>query len=185
MSGVTVERIQKIGASDLASGVVGCPTSRTVTAGSGLTGGGDLSANRSFAVSGLTSIHGANAVEALASPVATAAVQEVVVPFQTLATTGSVGFVTDRKYELVGMDARKTGATGGAADTLQIAVGGVSILSGGAAYSLDTKAADTFLMVGFDVTKLIIASGATVTITGTAGTTDSAVRGWLRLAPVA
>lgn len=160
-------------------------TTRTISAGSGLSGGGDLSDNRTLAVSGLTSAHGANAVEALASPVATAAVQEVVVPFQTLSTTGSVGFVTDRKYEIVNLDARKITATGGAADTLQIAVGGVSILPSGTAFALDTKAADTFLMITLDTTKLIVASGATITFTGTAGTTDSAVRGWIRLAPVA
>jgi hypothetical protein len=144
-----------------------------------------LSANRTLAVSGLTSAHGANAVESLASPVATAGVQEVVIPFQTLSTTGSVGFVADRKYEIVNLDARKLTATGGAADTLQIAVGGVSILPSGTAFSLENKTENSFLMITLDTTKLIIASGATVNFTGTAGTTDSAVRGWLRLAPVA
>ena len=178
---ITVEHKQKWNPGDLTTGTAfpGFGTSGTTAC---VGNDGRLTDTRTPTASSVNSTHEANAVEMLASPVVQHGVGMVVLPFQTLPTTGSVGFVTDRKYEVIAVQAHKTGTTGGAADTLDLQVGGASILTGAA--SLNAKAAGAFVAMPLDAAKQIIAAGATVTLLGTAGTTDSACRGYLQLMPV-
>lgn len=205
MSGIHVEHAQKFGPADLTTGtafpgfgttgttaaagndtriVNSVQNTRAVNAGSGLSGGGDLSADRTLAVANVTGMHEANATEMQASPVVTHAVGMVVVPFTTLATTGSVGFITDRKYEIISTSCHKVGTTGSTNDTIDLQVDAASILSGGTPASLNAKTAGAFVAMSLDPVKQVIAQGATVTLVGSAGTTDCATRGYLQLIPV-
>ena len=169
-------------AADAAAGTASLRTLGTGAQQAAAGNDGRLTDTRTPTASSVNSTHEANAVEMLASPVVQHGVGMVVLPFTTPATTGSVGFVADRKYEVISAAVHKIGTTGGAADTLDLQVGGASILTGAA--SLNAKAAGAFVAMPLDATKQIIAAGATVTLLGTAGTTDCACRGYLQLMPV-
>lgn len=121
----------------------------------------------------------------------------VVVPFTLGATTGSVYFKADRKYELLKIQLCKTGTTGGTSDKWVFAYDAISDgtgtyadylnASGSTGISADGVAANTEPAVLLDRTKCTIASGGSIKMTGVKSGLGASVaaRGFLHLVAVA
>ncbi len=128
-----------------------------------------------------------NAVDGTNAPVATKPAAQADYPLETTSATSVNGVVTDRKYEVVGLDLWKTSAaSANAGDQLDVQVDGVSILT--AVKNLNgTTEHSTITGITIDRTKRIVPQGSTLRLSGTNGGAggDCAVRGVIRVIPVA